>query len=70
MAELVLGAIYQHYKGTQVKVLHEVRHSETKEPMVAYIHLEDGELWVRPKDMFLELVEVDGKTQPRFKLTQ
>lgn len=66
MANFELG-IYRHYKGTQVKVLFEVLHSETKEPMIVYIHLEDGELWTRPKPMFFEDVEVNGKIVPRFE---
>ena len=27
----------------------------------------DFGIWVRPKDMFFEMVVVDGKTVPRFK---
>jgi hypothetical protein len=39
-----------HYKGTKAKIIAEALHSETLEPMVIYIHLEDGgELGVGPK---------------------
>lgn len=58
---------YLHYKGTKVNVLLVALHSETKEQMVVYEHLEDGQEWVRPLEMFVEDVVVDGKTVPRFK---
>jgi hypothetical protein len=66
MKDLELGAIYKHYKGTKVKVLHEAIHSETQEHMVVYIHLEDGAIWTRPKHMFLENIILDGKEIERF----
>jgi hypothetical protein len=44
-----------------------VRHSKTKELMVLYVPLYgEGGYWVRPLDMFVEEVEVDGKRLPRF----
>jgi hypothetical protein len=67
MKKLEIGAIYKHYKGTRVKVLGEAIHSETLEPMVVYIHLEDGVVWVRPLKMFLENIIVNGKKIERFK---
>lgn len=67
MKDLEIGAIYKHYKGTKVKVLGECFHSETQEPMVIYIHLEDGITWVRPKGMFLENVMVNGQEVERFQ---
>ena len=67
MKSLEIGAIYKHYKGTKVKVIGECLHSETLEPMVIYLHLEDGVTWVRPKKMFLESIKVGGKKTERFK---
>ncbi|MFZ1019740.1 MAG: DUF1653 domain-containing protein [Minisyncoccia bacterium] len=64
--ELKLG-IYKHFKGTKVRVICEALHSETKEPVVVYTHLEDNKNWIRPKEMFLEEVEVTGKKVPRFE---
>ena len=63
---------YQHYKGNFYEVLDVARHSETLEEMVVYRTLYDSEfgkdsLWVRPKMMFLEKVEVDGQEVPRFR---
>lgn len=64
--------IYRHYKGASYLVFGSALHSETLEEMVLYKHLaEDGavgeEYWVRPRAMFLEQVEVDGKKMPRFE---
>ena len=67
MKNLEIGAIYKHYKGTKVKVLGECFHSETMEPLVIYIHLEDGVSWARPKEMFLENVIVNGVEVERFE---
>jgi hypothetical protein len=60
--------IYCHYKNQQYKVMGEARHSETEEELVVYQCLYgDYGWWVRPKAMFLEQVEVDGKRVPRFE---
>lgn len=67
MKNLEIGAIYEHYKGTKVKVLFEAIQSETKEHMVIYMHLEDGVIWARPKHMFLENIILDGKEVERFQ---
>lgn len=64
---------YQHYKGNFYEVIGEGRHSETLEEMVVYRALyEDSQfgknqIWVRPKNMFLEQVEYEGKLVPHFK---
>lgn len=67
MKKLEIGGLYEHYKGTKVKVLGECFHSETLEPMVVYIHLEDGIMWVRPEKMFLEDVKIRNKKVERFE---
>lgn len=67
MKNLEIGEIYKHYKGTKVKVLGECFHSETQEPMIIYIHLEDGSTWVRPREMFMENVIVNGVEMKRFE---
>lgn len=61
---------YRHYKGKEYRVIGVAKHSETLEELVVYETLYDNEvsrLWVRPLEMFLENVEVDGKTVPRFE---
>lgn len=65
--------IYEHYKKKRYEVIGVARHSETLEEMVVYRALYDSEefgnnaLWVRPKGMFLEEIEIDGVRRPRFK---
>lgn len=60
---------YRHYKGREYEVLGCARHTETEEELVVYraLYGEYG-LWVRPKDMFVEHVMVQGKLEPRFTL--
>jgi hypothetical protein len=60
--------LYKHYKGMLYHVIGTCRHSETLEEMVVYRALyDDYSLWVRPKEMFLESVEVNDKLLPRFQ---
>lgn len=60
--------IYQHYKGEKYEVYMTAQHSETEEWMVVYKALYGNEgIWVRPYGMFVENVEVDGLSVPRFK---
>ena len=72
MKEIKFGK-YEHYKGKQYEVIGLARHSETSEELVIYKALYDSEefgknaLWARPKKMFLETVNVNGKEIPRFK---
>ena len=62
---------YRHYKGKDYRVLHVATHSETREKLVVYQTLYgDFDYWVRPLDMFLESVEVDGRQVPRFALVE
>lgn len=66
MSEIRPG-IYLHYKNKKYKVICEATHSETEEKMVVYQCLYgDFDMWVRPKEMFTEMVEVDGEKRPRF----
>jgi len=59
--------IYKHYKGNEYEVLMVARHSETEEPMVVYRALYgDYGVWVRPYEMFIEKVEVNGELVDRF----
>lgn len=67
MKKLIIGGTYRHYKGFVVKVLGEAVHTETGEPLVIYIHLEDGAVWGRSKKMFLETILKNGKKIERFK---
>ncbi|HIQ28716.1 MAG TPA: DUF1653 domain-containing protein [Sulfurovum sp.] len=64
--ELKIGR-YKHYKGNIYEVLMTARHSETEEWMVVYKTLYgDKSLWVRPYEMFIENIEVEGVMVQRF----
>lgn len=61
--------LYKHYKGNVYEVIGIAKHSETLEEMVVYkaTYQAEGEnLWVRPKSMFLESVEINGQMVKRF----
>jgi hypothetical protein len=67
MAEVKSGR-YRHYKGREYQVLGVARHSETEEELVVYRPLYGkGELWVRPLQMFLEVVAKGNGVVPRFE---
>jgi cupin 2 domain-containing protein len=64
----MLSGRYRHYKGNEYTVIGTARHSETLEEMIVYRQgYGDHGLWVRPKQMFLETVKVDGREVPRFQ---
>src|SRR5271157_2197296 len=67
MSNVQIGR-YRHYKGKEYTVIGVAQHSETEEELVVY-RKEYGNhgLWVRPKAMFTEMVEVEGKAVPRFE---
>lgn len=59
---------YRHYKGREYVVLGVARHSETQEELVVYRQdYGSRSLWVRPQGMFLETVEIQGQSVPRFE---
>lgn len=69
--KIIIGGVYQHFKGNKYKVLCIAKHSETLEEMVVYQALYGaGDIWVRPTNMFLEDVEKDGKIIKRFKFVK
>jgi len=60
--------IYCHYKGPEYKLLHLAQHSETEEWLAVYQALYgDFGYWVRPLAMFLEQVDYEGESMPRFR---
>ena len=53
---------YRHFKGNVYRVLHIAKHSETLEEMVVYQAMYgERSIWVRPKSMFEEEIERDGR---------
>ena len=67
----VKPGLYRHVKGNMYRVIGTAHHSETMEEMVVYqaLYGEMG-LWVRPRHMFLETVERDGKIFQRFEFVE
>ena len=64
--EIKLGK-YRHFKGNEYEVIGIAKHSETLAPMVVYKALYgDGDIWVRPYEMWNETITRDGKTFQRF----
>ena len=60
---------YRHYKGNEYDVYGVARHSETEQRLVVYRpRYGKRQLWVRPLDMFMETVSLDGEDVPRFLL--
>jgi hypothetical protein len=58
---------FQHYKGGKYRFIHSAFDSETLERVVVYQALYgDRQYWVRPEDMFFEVIERDGKRFNRF----
>jgi len=68
MKEVKLGK-YKHFKGKLYEVIGIANHSETLEEFVVYRPLYESEysFWIRPKKMFFEEVEVNGKKVKRFE---
>jgi hypothetical protein len=67
----IIQGIYKHYKGNNYQVYGVAKHSEGEPDMVVYRPLYgDRQLWVRPLDMFLETVEVNGQKRPRFEFLE
>lgn len=59
---------YRHFKGNEYEVLHIAHHSETLAPLVVYRALYGRrEVWVRPAEMWNEIITRDGKTFRRFE---
>lgn len=68
------GSIWKHFKVGLYLVIEVARHSEDpSREFVIYKHLDSepefglDQLWIRPKEMFLEKVTRNGKTFWRFE---
>lgn len=67
----IVPGLYKHFKGNRYKVIGLAKHSEGEPDMVVYRPLYGSrDLWVRPLDMFTEMVEVDGFSKPRFEFLE
>ena len=60
MNQIIINRIYRYFKGDYYLLVDVAKHSETGEDYVVYRKLYDeGGLWIRPMDMFLEEVDHD-----------
>jgi hypothetical protein len=66
---LVAEGVYEHYKGKRYEVIGVGLDSETTKPVVVYVPLYESNVpfWVRPYELFLEFVDVDGTKVRRFE---
>jgi hypothetical protein len=66
----IKAGLYRHSKsGKLYRVLGTAKHSENLEPFVVYeaqYENPESKLWIRPYEMFIEEVEINGKKVPRF----
>ena len=63
--------IYRHFKGNKYHILGVAQHSEDESILVVYRPMYGaGDLWVRPVEMFLEVVELNGQQVPRFEFLE
>lgn len=63
------GEIYRHFKGNLYQIVALAIHTETEEKMVVYQALYgEFKYYTRPLKMFMEKVEVDGRSVNRFEL--
>lgn len=72
--KIKVGCLYKHYKGNYYKVLNVAHYSEDpSKKFVVYQALYDSPgfgkdaVWVRPYDMFVENIIVDGRQVERFE---
>ncbi|RJG00510.1 DUF1653 domain-containing protein [Noviherbaspirillum sedimenti] len=56
---------YRHYKGGIYELVCEATQEADLTPVIVY-RAHDGSVWVRPRDVFFQMIEVDGKQMPRF----
>ena len=68
MQEITVGKIYKHCKGNLYKIIALAKHSETGEEMIVYENIKKGDIWVRPKYMWNEIIDVNGQKILRFQL--
>jgi hypothetical protein len=62
------GSKYRHFKGNEYVILGIAIHTETGEELVIYQSIKEPEkVWARPKKMFLDYVDREEYTGPRFE---
>ncbi|RYF29153.1 MAG: DUF1653 domain-containing protein [Chloroflexi bacterium] len=70
----IVPGVYRHYKGNFYEVIDVGCHTETHDYFVVYRALyekaQSPTIWMRPYDMFMQTVEIDGKNISRFEKIQ
>ena len=67
--EILNGRVYKHFKGGYVLVLSTAKHSDRDEVEVVYKGLNNGKIYARPIESFVEMVNgQNSDMQPRFSL--
>lgn len=62
------GQVFKHYKGGEYEIIATGFLEDSEAPCVVYRSLLKNITWVRTAKNFLEEIEYDGVTRPRFKL--
>ncbi len=57
---------YRHYKGGIYEFVCEAKLESDPSIIMVVYRSQDGSVWTRPRDVFFELVELDGVSVPRF----
>lgn len=57
--------LYRHYKGGIYEIVCEATQESDLSPIIVY-RSHDGRVWTRPKEVFFETIEIDGKMVQRF----
>lgn len=60
MQEIAVEKFYKHYKGNLYKIIALGKHSENLEEMIVYQSVKDGQIWIRPKSMWNEIIDNNG----------
>ena len=60
MQEITVGKFYKHYKGNLYKIIALGKHSENLEEIIVYQSVKDGQIWIRPKSMWNEIIDNNG----------
>lgn len=68
MQKIETGKTYKHYKGNLYKIIGFAKHSETMEDMIIYQNAEKGDCWVRPYNMWNNVIDERGTL--RFTLVE
>ena len=57
---------YRHFKGGIYDFVCEAQLESDPQVIMVVYRAKDGTVWTRPKEIFFEQIEIEGKTIPRF----